>query len=49
MQEKVMTESVVYDQEAYLSRITPDDTLPMPEPIARQVNMTASTPTPTDR
>ena len=44
-----MIESVVYDQEAYLSRITPEDTPPMPEPIARQVNMTASTPTPTDR
>jgi hypothetical protein len=49
MQEEVMTESVVYDQEAYLSKITPVDTLPTPEPMARQVNMTASTPTPTDR
>ena len=49
MQEKVMTDSIVYDELEYLSMITPEDVLPIPDPKARQVNMTAKTPTPTDR
>ena len=49
MQEKVTTESIRYDQLEYLSMITPEDTLPTPDPTARQVNMTAKIPMPTDR
>ena len=49
MQKEVMAVSVVYDQLAYLSMITPEVTQPTPDPKARQVNMTARTPTPTDR
>ena len=44
-----MTVRTVKEQLAYLSIITPEETLPTPEPAARHVNMTARIPTPTDR
>lgn len=44
-----MTDSIVYDELEYLSMIIPEDMLPTPDPVARKVNMTAKTPTPTDR
>ena len=49
MHKKMITERMVKEQLEYLSRITPEETLPMAEPRARQLNMTASTPTPTER